>query len=208
MIETHRLIPTRFPPITLFEWASTPEEALALAALESLTNDRLHALPCLPEEEWIVGPGSSILMAPFTHPGPSRFSDGSFGIYYAAERIDTAIAETKYHRTQFLRASREGATLIQMREYTSTVMQPLERLTHTSHATLLDPALYENSQMFGEQKRIEACWGLHYPSVRDANGHCVAIFRPKALSMPVQGRHFDYIWNGDAIIEVRQSTLL
>ncbi len=37
-----------------------------------------------------------MVMAPFTHLNPkgSRFSDGSYGVYYAAKRLSTAIAET------------------------------------------------------------------------------------------------------------------
>ncbi|MDF2974655.1 MAG: uncharacterized protein K0R61_5105 [Microvirga sp.] len=46
-------------------------------------------------------------MAPFTHLNPkgSRFSDGSYGVYYAADRLSTAIAETAHHFASFARES-------------------------------------------------------------------------------------------------------
>ncbi|MFI4956952.1 MAG: RES family NAD+ phosphorylase [Gammaproteobacteria bacterium] len=209
-MRTHRLIPSRFPPVSLFEWAETPEELAALAALESLTNDRLGDLSLVPEEDWVLGPGSTVIMAAFTHPGPSRFTNGSFGVYYAADTLDTAIAETVYHRERFLNASNEGPTFIQMREYIAQVQQPLEKLDVENHVHLLNPDAnaYQISQDFGLEKRNEKIWGLHYPSVRKKDAHCVAIFRPPALTMPLQGCHLEYIWDGEKIGEVRLSSIL
>jgi hypothetical protein len=42
-------------------------------------------------------------MAPFTHINVlgSRFSDGTYGVYYAAARLDTAIRETIHHFSKF-----------------------------------------------------------------------------------------------------------
>ena len=47
-------------------------------------------------------------MAAFTHLNPqgSRFSDGSYGVFYCARSRDTAIAETRYHSALFLEATR------------------------------------------------------------------------------------------------------
>lgn len=49
--------------------------------------------------------------------GRIRFSDGSYGVYYAANSSKAAIAETTYHRAQFYRATNEPDTRIYMREY-------------------------------------------------------------------------------------------
>lgn len=210
-MKTHRLIPSRFPPISLFEWADSTDELEKLVEVENFTNDRLINFSLLPKEDWVFGPGSSVLMAPFTHIlHKSRFTDGSFGIYYAGDTLETAVSETVYHRECFFKSSNEGATFIQMREYVAHVQKPLEKLDPITHNHLLhpDPAEYPRSQKFGHQKRDEKIWGLLYPSVRMKDAHCVAIFRPPALSMPVQGCHLEYIWNGERITEVRQSTLL
>ncbi len=83
----HRLIPSRYPPIDLFEWADSAQELEEIAALEGLTNERLVTecgnIHLVVQDDWVSGPGASALMAAFTHPGASRFSDGSYGIYYA-----------------------------------------------------------------------------------------------------------------------------
>src|SRR5262249_60401972 len=100
--------PARAPPIQLFERVADPADLDAVFAVEALTNDRVREeagelARVLPEDR-VSGPGSSFIMAPFTHVAPigGRFTDGSFGAYYAARTIDTAIAETKYHPPRFM----------------------------------------------------------------------------------------------------------
>lgn len=204
----HRLIPSRFPPILLFDWVQTPEELEEIAALEGLTNERLQSeygnIHLVAKEDWILGPGSTPLMAAFTHPGLTRFTDGTFGAYYAAETLDTAIAETKFHREKFLTASQEPPCRIQMREYLSKVQKKLIDLSQGGYETFLDPdpQSYPISQAFGREMREKLVWGLYYPSVRAKGRKCVAIFRPPALTIPIQGCHLDYIWDGEKIAEI------
>src|SRR5579872_506897 len=151
----HRLIPSRFPPVSLFDWAETPEELAQIAALEGLTNDRLlheyGSLSLVKKEDWVSGEGSTPLMAAFTHPGPSRFSDGGYGIYYAGLNLETAISETRYHREHFLRASSEAPCCIQMREYIARVEQALVNICDLEYGHLLNPdmAEYPIAQSFG-----------------------------------------------------------
>ncbi len=68
--------------------------------IEGLTNDRLRDqagdIALVAPVDRICGPGSSPVMAAFTHVGlASRFTDGTFGVYYAGESLETAIAETE-----------------------------------------------------------------------------------------------------------------
>jgi hypothetical protein len=63
--------------------------------LEGLTSERLRdevgAIALVDREDRVCGPGSTPVMAAFTHIGvASRFSDGSFGVYYAAKTLHTA----------------------------------------------------------------------------------------------------------------------
>lgn len=207
--KVHRLIPSKFPPVTLFDWADTPEELMQIALLEGLTNERilleLGKINLIDKEDWVGGPGSTPIMAAFTHIGfETRFSDGSFGVYYAASSLDTAIKETCFHRERFYRASNEKPCSISMREYLSTIRKPLLDITHHQYQDLLnpEPAHYRNSQIFGKKVLEQKHWGLLYPSTRDPQGLCMAIFRPPALTIPTQGCHLKYIWDGQRIAEV------
>ena len=102
----YRIIPTRFPPINFFERYTPPELMEEAFELESLTNERLlnevGLLQQVKLEDRVSGPGASVVMAAFTHIGnASRFTDGSFGIYYAGRCLETAIWETIFHRERF-----------------------------------------------------------------------------------------------------------
>lgn len=205
----HRLIPSKFPPVSLFDWADSVEELEQIALLEGLTNERFHAelgrIQLVSKEDWVGGQGSTPIMAAFTHIGySSRFSDGSYGIYYAASNLETAIKETVFHRERFYSASKEKACSISMREYIAKVKKPLVDITGNHYTNLLNPAVefYNVSQEFGKQIHHEKHHGLYYPSIRNQDGFCMAIFRPKALSIPIQGCHIRYIWDGERISEV------
>lgn len=212
--KVHRLIPSRFPPISLFDWAESARELEEIAALEGLTNDRLLTeygnIHLIAKGDWISGAGATPLMAAFTYPGITRFSDATYGVYYAGDSLETAIAETKFHRERFLNASSEPPCLLQMREYTTKVLQPLVDISQGGYEQYLnpDPSLYQVSQNFGRELKLNNEYGLLYPSVRKPHSQCVAIFRPPALTIPLQGRHLDYIWDGKAISEVRLSKSL
>src|SRR5699024_7156076 len=124
----YRIISSRFPPIELFEGLVTPERMGALFELEALTNDRLRQqagqLHLVKPADRISAPGASVIMAAFTHVSTqrqSRFSDGSYGVYYAGRSLDTAIRETRYHRERFLAATHEAPGEIDMRSYIGRV---------------------------------------------------------------------------------------
>ena len=200
----HRLVPSRYPTVTLFDSARDADELELLAELEGLTNPRLRNelgnIAMVAREDAMFGPGCTPIMAAFCHPAPSRFTDGSFGVYYAAREIDTAIAETRHHRERFLREAGIPRETLEMRCYTTTLAQPMAALPDDTAIALLDPDSYSASQSYGARSRAAGFWGIVYPSVRDPlHGECVAIFRPRALHPVVQGPHFRYYWNGERI---------
>lgn len=106
----HRLIASRFPTVGLYDQVAAPEDLDVVFAIEALTNPRvrqeLGQLSLVPPADRAAGPGATLIMAAFTHLNPlgSRFSDGSWGVYYAAESLETAVAEVSHHRGHFWRA--------------------------------------------------------------------------------------------------------
>ncbi|HXH04022.1 MAG TPA: RES family NAD+ phosphorylase [Candidatus Competibacteraceae bacterium] len=210
----HRIVPAHFPPINLFESILDPGELELAYEIESLTNDRLRDevgdLRLVTPQDRVCGPGSSPLMAAFTHIGhPSRFSDGRYGVYYAARELETAIAETRYHRERFLRLTAEPSCEIAMRVYVGRVQKPLHDVRGPDYAALHAPDDYGPAQRFAAALREQGSWGLAYRSVRRPGGECIAALRPPALSIPVQGPHLRYVWDGRTqriteVLEVRQ----
>ncbi len=197
----HRLVPSHFPPISLFETVADPDDLEIVYAIESLTNDRLRDdvgdMRLIPADERIAGPGSTPVMAAFTHIGvASRFTDGRYGVYYGARALETAIAETVHHREKFLSATQEHDTELTMRQYINKVALALHDVRSERYAALHEPDAYNASQAFAREMRGSGSNGLLYRSVRHAGGECVAAFRPKAVTIPVQGQHFRYVWSG------------
>jgi hypothetical protein len=136
-------------------------------------------------------------MAAFTHVGKrSRFSDGTFGVYYAASSQSAAIAETCFHQERFLAATREADLELTMRTYINQVIKPLHDVRHGfDHLHQPDPEAYGPSQLFAQRLRDAESWGLLYNSVRLPGHECVAAFRPPAVSIPKQGKHLRYVWS-------------
>ena len=65
-----------------------------------------------------------------------------------------------------------------------------------------DLASWPHCQQFGAARRAAGSSGLLYRSVRRDAGECIAAFRPRAVSRPVQGRHLRYVWDGQRIANV------
>ncbi|MFC3283498.1 RES family NAD+ phosphorylase [Litchfieldella rifensis] len=200
----YRIINSAYPPIDVFEDTLDPEDLEFAFAIEAMTNDRLleeaGRLARIPPGDRVSGPGSSPIMAAFTHVGrPSRFTDGTYGIYYCTSTMDAAIAETRYHMAEFLAATREATVEITMRSYINTITKALHDVRE-GHPELHDPApaTYSRGQAFASRLRAEGSWGLLYHSVRAPGQECAAVFRPPALSIPVQGPHLRYLWDGKA----------
>ncbi|MBE0362151.1 hypothetical protein PULV_a3957 [Pseudoalteromonas ulvae UL12] len=197
----HRLVPSHFPPINLFENVASTDELEIVFAIESLTNDRLRDevgdLALVPMQERISGSGSTPVMAAFTHIGsPTRFTDGTeYGVYYGARDLDTAFAETIHHRERFLSATNEPDTELTMRCYINKVALELHDV-RAEEFDFLYTDDYLAPQNFAKEMRAGGSNGLLYKSVRDRGGECVAAFKPKTVTIPVQGGHYKYIWSG------------
>ena len=211
-----RIIPSRFPPIHLFERVTEPADLQAILELESLTNPRLRdevgEIRLVPPEDRVSGPGASIVMAAFTHPNPagSRFSDGSFGVFYAANDFDTAIAESKYHRERFMWATAQPRMELDMRVYVVDLDGDLHDLRgrKPDFPLVYDEDNYAGGQHLALTLRKDGSNGIAYDSLRRHGGQCVAVFRPPLLSNGRQERHLCYLWDGRRIATVYEKRAL
>ncbi len=209
----YRIIPSRFPPVNFFEGLVDPALMDAAFYIESLTNDRLRQeigeISLVPVEDRISGHGSTPVMAAFTHIDiTSRFSNGSYGVYYATNSLEAAISETSYHRAVFMSHTDEDPGEIDMRVYIGEVLQPMHDIRSTAYDDLHAPDDWSPAQAFGLLMKENSSWGLVYRSVRHSEGECIAALRPPAISIPTQGPHLSYIWNGKTISNIFEKKLI
>ncbi|MGI9319056.1 MAG: RES family NAD+ phosphorylase [bacterium] len=210
----HRIIPSRFPPVGVFEDTADPEDLGAVFEVEALTNERLRdaagEINLVAPEDRVSGPNSTVVMAAFTHIGKaSRFNDEFFGAYYAGSSTRVAIAETRFHKAVFMRDTNQPPQALEMREYVGRPTDvPFVDIREASPADVLnpDPERYGAAQEFARAHRENAENGIVYPSVRLEGGECLAAFRPTAIGLPQQAAHFQYYWDGLSISKVWQLT--
>ena len=211
-----RIIPSRFPPIPLFERVTDPKDLEAVIELDALTDPQLRNevgnIRLVPPEDRVSGPGASVIMAAFTHMNPngSRFSNGAYGVFYAAGSLDTAIAETRYHRERFLCATNQPRMELDMRVYRVDLEGDLHDLRGQKAAMPLiyHPDNYSVGQELGRTLRQAGSNGIAYDSVRRVAGECAAVFRPRLLSKVRQDRYLCYVWDGIQIEDVYEKRAL
>jgi RES domain len=202
-----RLIASRYPTVGLYDAIADPADLEFVFAIEALTNPRLRnelgELQLVPADERLSGTGSTPIMAAFTHLNPegSRFSDGHYGVYYAAHDLDTAIAEVSHHRALFMARTQEPAIDIDLR----LIVAPLDARLHDlrslrrSAPQLYDPDDYSAGRALGRQLRQADSWGVLYHSVRHHGGLCAGVFRPRALKPAKESLHIALHWDGSRI---------
>lgn len=202
-----RLIASRYPTVSLYDAIADPADMEVVFAIEALTNPRLRnelgQLQLVPPEERVSGAGSTPIMAAFTHLNPegSRFSDGSYGVYYAAQDLPTALAEVSRDRARFLARTAEGPIDIDLRLITAPLHAPLHDLRGLRHSApaVYDPAAYGAGQALGRALRDAGSFGVLYHSVRCPGGVCAGLLRPRALKPAREAAHIALHWDGSRI---------
>ena len=152
--DTARLVASRFPTVGVFDRVTSPEDLDAVLELESWTNDRVSAeigvLHAVDPEEWVTGlPMASVIMAAFCHPNPkgTRFAGPDRGAWYSARRVETAVAESLYHRGRELQEVGVSDARLEMRLYRADFRTSFHDLRGArSFERALDPDSYQASQ--------------------------------------------------------------
>ena len=205
----YRIILSRYPQISLFEHVSNPQDWEVLYAVESITNLRLRDevgdIRMVAPEDRVYGDGASWIMAAFTHPpvdGRGGRFNRDFGVYYCAADESIATAESAFHRARFLRESRIGQIVQEMRVIRAQLGPVgLHDVRHLTGHAIYDPDDYRAAQQLGYALRDAKSHGVHYQSVR-ADGECFGVMRAKALSDAIHWRYLRYRYARGSIIEI------
>lgn len=165
-------------------------------------------LDLVPEERRIAGDGASWAMAPFVHVStdrPSRFTDGTFGVYYAGDRMEVALFETVHHHEKFMTATGEpSGWTSDFSELVGTVDADLHDVRDIAQTvSIYNRDDYSSSQALALELRDQGSNGVVYRSVRFPEGSTVALYWPDIAGIPIQGEHFSYFWNGTSVTQVK-----
>jgi hypothetical protein len=216
----YRLVNSKFPPIAIFDDVADNAEFEALFRLQAKTNPRLldeigHIRLIKPQRRPFGIAGCNYALAPFTHINQlgSRFSRGEFGVLYAAEQMDTALAETCYHQQRYFQTQVPGL------KYDRIVMRGLTVKFSATLCNIRTPKIeqygwynaddYTAARALGAAIKIADKDGLWYESVRKPGTSCYALFSPHLIKSVVQTQHYEFAWNGtriDAVIQLSDSS--
>jgi len=201
--ESVRIVGAEHGPIDALERVTSPDDLDDVLAFEALTTPAAAALrervARIPSRQRVVGPGSTDAMAPFLHFSASggRFSDGTYGVYYAARDRDTAIAETCFHRERLLREFAAPSQTVAMRVLLAALDVQVQDLRGSSDTSIIDPdpARYASAQALGARLRAAGVNGVAYDSVRQPGGECAALFSPGAVGKVHRAERLNYEWS-------------
>ena len=207
---SYRVVASRFPHVSIYDRISDAAQLATVLEIEALTNPRVReeagAYRKVRPEDRIAGAGSTPIMASFAYSGPSRFCDGTYGVYYAAHEEATAIAESRYHTELFLRATQQPSIDVDKRIYGATIEGDFDDIRGRSLRSKLYAAApddYAFSQRYAHRLYMKNLVdGIVYTSVREPEGQCLAAFRPRNVSNARIRKYIQFRWDGRRIAGV------
>lgn len=196
----YRLIPSRFPPIDVYERLGSPALVASAQRLEAMTNPRLAARE---RSRGVVGEETvensprynSWNHAPFAYKSPegSWLLPPAFGALELAATENAALVMAVARRETFLRRTNEPGIELDMRMLVTELDGEFADLRA---ATM--PARDERwalGQTLLEEGRAGAIF--HRPEAPRAT--FVSIFDGRVLGATVQAAHYRFVWNGERI---------
>lgn len=194
--EAFRLIPSRFPPVDIYEEVVAGDRVAALVEVENLTNPRLRSAQRLMTAGGGVAPDSPRLQnwnhAPFAYSNPdgSRFFPPEFPCVELADTRQTALAVSVARREFFLKRTSEPAIGLDMRMLKTPVDGRFLDLRS------VDPGMDRDRRWELGAALADDIDGILYRPLERPSATCISVRAARALQRSVQTEHYRYIWNG------------
>lgn len=198
----YRLIPSRFPPVDVYERLA-PALRAAAAEIEVLTNPRLAAKSRLTGGAASVDENSPRLQnwnhAPFAYTNP----EGSYllgpvhGVMEAAGDEDAALAIAIRRRETFLSRTSEPPLDLDMRVLSTRIAGEFADLT----AMALDMAQAARWEI-GRQLLDAGASGAVFRRAERPVAQFIAVFDAALLERSLQRTHYRFVWDGTVIKSV------
>lgn len=147
---------------------------------------------------------------PFTHWQTSRFSDGSYGVWYGADSVETTVYESVYrwYHGLLCDAGFERESVVAERKVYMVACKAALldfRQATSAYSELMHPTDYDFAQLVGARIHREGHPGLLIQSVRRPYGESVAVFNPAVLSNPRFSCQLTYRLDGGKVMIEKQS---
>ena len=197
------------PIAALNELVDDPMELDVLVGIEGETNplarEAAGVLTSIPSQRRYAGPLAGLVMLPFVVPRPSRFSEGTFGVLYAADEIETALREAAHHQAQrFAATSAPSGTSIPMYAFALDIDTKAVDARHGVAGIdegIYDRESYTKSARFGRELREAGHDALLFSSVRHLGATCVGAFWPNVVRRTSQSGRWMMRWDGKTFDE-------
>lgn len=198
----YRLIPSRFPPVNVYEGLVANDRLEEIVAVENLTNPRLRSLDRLQKAPKSASNADPKLqnwnLAPFAYGNPDGttfFGEDRPCLELSMEE-QTALAVSVVKRQSFMEATSEAPIGLDMRMLCTPVSGMFWDLREPAWS-LSDLDQAERYEL-GGQMPANAQGILFRPAERPT-GTCLAIVTGDVLQKSQQTVHFRYVWDGKRI---------
>ncbi|MFG1375196.1 RES family NAD+ phosphorylase [Xanthobacter oligotrophicus] len=204
-----RLIPSRFPPVSIYEDVVAEDRLDALVAIENLTNPRLQSAHRLMGLSLGLSPDSPRLQnwnhAPFAYSNPegSRFFPPERPCLELCDSRQTALAVSVARRETFLARTQEKPIGLDMRMLKTPVEGEFVDLRDVDLTLLRDPSLAGRKARWKIGETISAsAEGVLYRAPERPSSVCISVLKAGVLGRSLQTVHYRYTWNGQRVTKV------
>lgn len=194
-----RLIPSRFPPVSVYDGLVAEDRIEALVEVENRTNPRLHSMERLMGSSLGLSADSPRLQnwnhAPFAYANPegSRFFPPERPCLELSDSRQTALAVSIARRETFLGRTSEAPTGLDMRMLKTPLNGNFKDLRS------IEPSLPEKDRWKIGERVSEDADGILFRPAERPTATCLAILKSSVLGRSVQTVHYRYVWNGKRI---------
>jgi hypothetical protein len=197
--DTYRLIPSRFPPVSVYEGLVANDRLEELTKVEDLTNPRLKSEARIADAAGENSKSSARLqnwnLAPFAYGNPegSTFFNEERPCLEMAANRQTALAISVTRRQRFLERTSEAPIGLDMRMFKT----PVEGL-------FLDLRAYDAEDIYGRGREIGARLpdgvdGILFRPIERPTATAISVVSGLVLGRTLQTVHYRYMWNGQRI---------
>lgn len=195
----YRLIPSRFPPVDVYERLDSTSLRVAAQELEALTNPRLAAKKRVSAGDHAKENSAQLQNwnhAPFTYKNPrgTYFLSEAHGVLEAAGDKRAALVLAILRRELFLSNTNEEPTSLDMRMLVTRIQGKFIDLTDLS----LDTPKAERWKI-GQGLLDSGHYGIVYRRVECPKSEFITVFKNELLKPSTQAEHYRFVWDGKII---------